>query len=308
VKRIALILSALLVAGLAPMLMAPTGGYPFFPQFGGVGVGTSAPTAGLQVNTNGIGVNVTPPPTPAIAVQASGGTALTLNQSPSLYAEVINGTSSAGTSQGIAVLAGTNNTDVNSLFSNGLNTVQYMKIWGDGGVTVGPSSVADKGAGSVNAQSYFINGTAFTQGTQVTSVHLVSAQTYTSTTTLAAISGLSITLPIGQYDMHLHLLPSAGTVTNGIKWATTNAGTATVTLRPGICATDLNAVPAVLYVANSTSNANVSTTNYQDVIDCRYEMEVTGAGTYIPEAAQNTSSATGTVILAQSFVSATPIT
>lgn len=86
----------------------------------------------------------------------------------------VNGSIVAGRSQGIDILAGTNNTDYAIRVKNAASSTQFWQLSGDGGQTVGTPTGGDKGLGTINATGLFVNGTAV------------------STTTLTVPTGLAL--------------------------------------------------------------------------------------------------------------------
>jgi hypothetical protein len=88
----------------------------------------------------------------------SGQNALLVSGAASNFTSVITGSSSSGNSLGELVNAGTTSADTCAAWFNQPGTTQYMKLFGDGGLVVGPSSLADEGPGSINAGTMFISG------------------------------------------------------------------------------------------------------------------------------------------------------
>jgi hypothetical protein len=74
-------------------------------------------------------------------------------------AVVIDAATTTSQSFGIFMQAGTNAADFAFAIANGGNTAQLLKLFGDGGLTVGGTAVADEGAGTINVSGgYYING------------------------------------------------------------------------------------------------------------------------------------------------------
>jgi hypothetical protein len=97
---------------------------------------------------------------PFVMNSAAGQVTLTINAAASQYGLSITGASSAGTSFGALVNAGTNSSDVNALFQNQAATQKFLEIFGDGGVVLGAATGGDQGLGSINATTYFAGGSA----------------------------------------------------------------------------------------------------------------------------------------------------
>lgn len=94
---------------------------------------TFTPTTGRAANFNGIANTVT------VFVQ---------------------GSSTSGQSDGLFNFAGTTSADTSMQVSNQSGSTSYVQVVGDGGVVVGAPTGADKGLGSINAQSMFVNNSA----------------------------------------------------------------------------------------------------------------------------------------------------
>jgi hypothetical protein len=69
----------------------------------------------------------------------------------------------SGASNGLYVAAGTTSADNCAFFANAANSVGFVTIHGDGGVTIGNPTGGSKGPGTINvASGVFLNGTAYT--------------------------------------------------------------------------------------------------------------------------------------------------
>lgn len=98
---------------------------------------------------------------------------------------VVNGSSVSGSSLGMAVRAGTTSADTNSNFANQANSQSFLKIAGDGGVTLGGTPTGgDKGLGTLNATGLFVNGVA---------ASLASSANPSASLGLAAVNGSAAT-------------------------------------------------------------------------------------------------------------------
>ncbi len=109
----------------------------------------STANAGIMVNAN------------------ASATGITVDGSSGNYSEYIQGASSSGNSFGLNIFAGYTGADAALYLANHNNTSPFLKVAGDGGVTVGTVST-DEGLGTINAQGLYINGVAVT-GTAITS-------------------------------------------------------------------------------------------------------------------------------------------
>jgi hypothetical protein len=82
----------------------------------------------------------------------------------------ISGQSTVSASRGLLIQSGTNTTDYALLVKNNNATSQFFEIAGDGSATLGTSTLAFKGIGTLNAQGYFLNGAPLFQGGNANSV------------------------------------------------------------------------------------------------------------------------------------------
>lgn len=77
--------------------------------------------------------------------------------------------STAGQSRGVIVSAGANSADYALVLANAAGTQLLFEVYGDGGVTVGPNTVADKGTGTVNIlNGYYVGGALVAGGANLT--------------------------------------------------------------------------------------------------------------------------------------------
>lgn len=121
---------------------------------------TISPTlTGKWTFTPAVGNNVTFQSNP------NGGVALFAKGASQATGLTVEGVATSGASFGLAVQAGTNSNDYNTLWSNASNA-QIMKLFGDGGLTVGAPTGGDCGPGCVNATSFKLNGGDFGIGLQ----------------------------------------------------------------------------------------------------------------------------------------------
>lgn len=100
-----------------------------------------------------------------LTLSGTNGTALTLNGNGSgANAMVINGSATSGASFGLAIIAGTTSGDHGFQVLNQAGTSTYLNVFGDGGVVLGAPTGGDKGFGSINMQSCFVNNVACLTG------------------------------------------------------------------------------------------------------------------------------------------------
>lgn len=90
------------------------------------------------------------------------GVGVTVNGVSGTAAMVIQGAATPGS--GLAVRAGGASSDTTANFSNQANTQSFLKIFGDGGVTLGTPTSGDEGLGTLNATQLFINGVGVPSG------------------------------------------------------------------------------------------------------------------------------------------------
>ena len=145
----------------------------------------------------------------SIGAPSSGNNALAVTGVANSNAGAFFGSSTTGQSFGLATQAGTNSSDYSfAAFSQGGGTL--FKIFGDGGTIVGSPTGGDKGLGSVNMQSCFVNNVACS----------TSTGTVTSITAGTGLTGGTIT--------------GSGTIALSTPVSVANGGTGTAT--PGLVA------------------------------------------------------------------------
>jgi len=104
---------------------------------------TFSPSAGFPITVNAATAN------PGITINGSNN-----------YGLFLQGNSTSGASFGAYIAAGTTSGDLALNISNYNQSVEYAAVYGDGGAVFGSPSGADKGLGSINAQSIYQNGVA----------------------------------------------------------------------------------------------------------------------------------------------------
>jgi hypothetical protein len=109
---------------------------------------------------NAGGVTLSVASTGAVTINApSTGNALIVNQATAnSITMIVQGGATSGQSYGIRINAGTTSADFPLQINNQTGGTVYLQVSGDGGVTVGSPTGGDKGAGAINASSYFTAG------------------------------------------------------------------------------------------------------------------------------------------------------
>jgi len=70
------------------------------------------------------------------------------------------GSSTSGSSFGPRVDAGSTSADYTMYWGNSATSVEYMRLFGDGGLVMNSATGGTKGAGSINAKAIYVNGVA----------------------------------------------------------------------------------------------------------------------------------------------------
>jgi hypothetical protein len=168
------------------------------------GNGNVIGTSGLVIGQNAIGASVIlarGAQTLAIGVNAGGQLQITANGNVGVApttaggyglsvaglaaalftggAMVMSAPNTAGQSNGLRIIAGTNSSDAGLVLTNAANTTNYWTFTGDGAVI--SSGQANEGAGTINCAGLFIGGVAVTAG--------AGATTGSFTATLTGVSG-----------------------------------------------------------------------------------------------------------------------
>lgn len=106
--------------------------------------------------------NITYTPGSGVGVTINGAASsdsIDINNGVSRAANII-GNSGTGTSDGLAISAGTNSSDYALDITNRAGSSSLFRIFGDGSVVVGSPTGGAEGAGTVNAQDVYVNGVA----------------------------------------------------------------------------------------------------------------------------------------------------
>jgi hypothetical protein len=124
----------------------------------------TASAAVLQIGaTNSVQIGPITNPQ-AIVAQSGGNIVLANNTNAATVTLQVNGGNSS-LSQGLKVEAGKTSADYNYLALNSTGGFQFFEIYGDGGVTIGPATTVDEGAGTLNVQkAYYLNGALIAGG------------------------------------------------------------------------------------------------------------------------------------------------
>jgi hypothetical protein len=119
---------------------------------------TAAGNVTINAPTSGVALTVT---------AATGARGVVFNGVAGQYTQKILGSSTSGQSFGLNIQAGTISTDYALFIGNAAASIEFMRVWGDGGLTIGVPTGGNKGAGTLNAatQLYVNNLAAFQTGT-----------------------------------------------------------------------------------------------------------------------------------------------
>ncbi len=116
---------------------------------------------------------------------SSSGPAVTIDSFYGLSGLVVNGVSTSGGSDGIAIHAGTTSADGPLKITNAAQSTTLLNIAGDGGITTG--TLTNEGAGTLNANGLYVNGVAVSTGTSPTGANP------TASAGLTAVNGSAAT-------------------------------------------------------------------------------------------------------------------
>lgn len=141
-----------------------------------------------------------------------------------------------------------------------------------------------------------------------------ATSTYSSTTTLAAVSDMQLTIEPGKYMFRVWQPLAIATVTDGLKFDL-NAGTATMTLIKGVgklwdVATfdGGTAASAKLFAITALSDAmDGGTATAWDYLEVQGTLDVLTGGTFGLQAAQSHSGATNSQALLGGYIMVKPI-
>ena len=146
----------------------------------------AAPTSGTALTVNG---NV------VVAAPASGVALLATGVATQVAAQ-FNGASTSGQSYGAYIAAGTTSADFALLVRNQSAGSNFLEVFGDGGVVVGPPTGGDQGLGTLNAVNLLVNGVAVNPfGVPAIKTITGADNSRTSTTTLTNDATLSYAIP-----------------------------------------------------------------------------------------------------------------
>lgn len=230
------------------------------------GPGTVTFTGNVIITSvSGVPLTLNAPPNQPADIQ-NGGT----NTVNTFVKKIISGTA-AGFSSGLYIQAGTNASDWALQIRNAANTLNYVQVFGDGGVVIGAATGGDKGVGTVNATGFFINGVALTSGNKTVTgtgaatlscatmnvgdtfiVWRSGTQTVTNSAALITDAVLQLTsVPVGTYAFEAFTPLVAGTAAAGGRAQITNtAGTVTGdVLITGPSTNQAGTIPSVAAVA-----------------------------------------------------------
>lgn len=194
---------------------------------------------------------------------AAGQTTLTVNGAAANFTAILTGNSTAGSSFGPLISAGTNSSDAALLVTNQGNTLNYIKVFGGGGVVLGNPVGGDPGIGGLNvANSLELGGnpvySGIPQNLQNANYQFVLADNgrhiYTSTSglTFTIPANASVAFPIGTAITFIN--ESAGNATLAIttdilswlKGGSNAAGTRTIATESAVTLLKVSATRWVL--------------------------------------------------------------
>lgn len=143
---------------------------------GGIVVGspTSGGNKGLgTINSQGIYVNgsavlnsaSSPILTGNWSFDPTSGVAIVAQATSGNFAASFAGSSSTSHSDGVNITAGTNGSDFTLQVENQAATIDYLDIYGDGGVVLDAATSGDQGIGTINAKGLYVNGVAVVTST-----------------------------------------------------------------------------------------------------------------------------------------------
>jgi hypothetical protein len=256
-------------------------------------------TTALSINTSG-----------AVSIAApSGGVALTATAISGQYAVQLAGSAVSGNSFGLVINAGTTAADVALRVTNQNGTANLLEIFGDGGIVIGAATSGDEGLGSINAQSYYLNGLLQTI-TLVTN----SAETRTSTTTQTNSTSLTYAIPVaGKYAIRLvAYFTSIGTggFAMGVNYSGSFTGTSSYIVyeecNNGANASILTGEVSSTPTAIVSDNSIISTTTPVAII-VTATLTATGTGTLAMSFAQDVSNTSASTLNIGSYMQVTRI-
>lgn len=193
----------------------------------------------VDVTTNGV-TRLTVSSSGAVTIAApTGATALAVTGSANQHTANFIASSTAGSSFGVLIEAGTNATDAALEILNQAASVNYFRVHGDGGTEVGAPTGGNQGLGTLNATGLFVNGVAVggaAAAGSLTGATLNATVVNSSLTSVGTLANLTVTNPIVN-----SAVASTGSFTGTLTGGTTSPTTAcqytkignSVTLRLG---------------------------------------------------------------------------
>jgi hypothetical protein len=277
-------------------------------ESGFIGYGASTNNFYVQNNLNGtilLGTNnvagmVTIASSGAVTIAAptSGSTACTINGIASSSTLILQAPNTASSSFGLVCASGTNSSDSCAIFENAAANTVFLKIFGDGGVTVGNAPTGgDEGAGTINvATGYFVNG-----------VPLSYTYTYkaaTTTRTNNAVQSADPDLTFNCVSGHKYAFKMFLAINGGAGGLTANLGGTAVgatAIAVGYGKINSAAFPGTPGAALNNSLVNVAAVGGNDYLIVDASFTCTSSGTVFLNWSQNNSNAAGTAIIASSY-------
>jgi hypothetical protein len=137
---------------------------------------------------------------------SGGNTAITFAPSgASTFAESLSAGTTASDSNGLQIFAGTNSSDLALDVINGANSSNLFRVFGNGGSVAGAATGGDEGAGTLNAQGLYQNGTTVCLSTGTSCPGSITGfATPTGTVGLTATAGSATTAIRSDANMALN--------------------------------------------------------------------------------------------------------
>lgn len=237
-------------------------------------------------------------------VAAAGSITLSVSGASGQISLSIGNPNGAGNSFGFQMTAGSTSADYAFTILNFNDTVQLMKLFGDGGLTL--STATDQGIGTINVTGgYYVNGTQLQPSGNLGVLVANGAGLTTSrasTTTVSNDTNLHVAIPAaGVYNFTVTLVAAIGGA-NGIDFNINYSGSFTAsgsTYSAVFSASTASPNPqaALAYtVAAATSTATILSTLAADSIVITGTLIATGAGTLALGWGPNSSNATPSTV------------
>ena len=231
---------------------------------------------------------------------ASSNITLTVNGAASQYSQLIQANTGAGTSFGLQINGGTNNTDIGLLIQNAAASSIFLSVYGDGGVTVGSPTGASQGIGTINATGYYTNGVLVSnKGVQVVNASGLS-NSRASTTSIINDTNLHIAIAAaGVYEFYISFSAAAGGASGlnfNVNYSGTIANAGAGSQYSAVSQTASNPTYVAYVLSATTSALQFSTTLAGPIIIIQGTLQATAAGTLALAWGPNSSSASASSV------------